>query len=32
MKNEEFKQKYGPWAVIACGSTGIGETFTQLLG
>ena len=32
MKDENFKQKYGPWAVIAGGSQGIGEAFARLLG
>ncbi len=31
MKKERFKQKYGPWALIAGGSQGIGEAFTRVL-
>ncbi|OLS32901.1 MAG: Pyridoxal 4-dehydrogenase [Candidatus Heimdallarchaeota archaeon AB_125] len=31
MKKEKFKQKYGPWALIAGGSQGIGEAFARVL-
>ena len=31
MKREKFKQKYGPWALIAGGSQGIGEAFAKVL-
>ncbi len=31
MKKEKFKQKYGPWALIAGGSQGIGEAFARIL-
>ena len=31
MKKEKFKSKYGPWALIAGGSQGIGEAFARVL-
>jgi short-subunit dehydrogenase len=31
MKNEQFREKYGPWALIAGGSQGIGEAFARAL-
>ncbi|MHA1218556.1 MAG: SDR family NAD(P)-dependent oxidoreductase [Candidatus Heimdallarchaeaceae archaeon] len=31
MKKEKFKQKYGPWALIAGGSQGIGKAFARVL-
>ena len=31
MENREFQSRYGPWAVVAGGTTGVGEAYSRQL-